>query len=663
MQEIQTKAIQMYAKNIEYLTHSHPDTLHKITTFEQAIENQSCLEKYSLEYKENYFDVMEIASGSFLYNDNSLAISKQLTNRVNYNKDSYIFDGFAMFNGYENHRDEFDDKVRGLEGIYPLMSYYLQHIQPDSKMEQIEKFIFIGVGLGMHIIEIDNKISAEEYLIIEDDLELFRLSLFTTPYYQLGNRATFCIQENKEVFTETFKKFLSMSFFRNKYLKYSYFNAHSDEKIKLIKNVLSSQTFSSFPYKTLLEKLTRQLSFMKQNYKYINLSQQLPLSPLSEKPLLILAAGPSFSKHCTWLQEHHGEFIVMAVSSVLNKLSQLGIKPDIVTHLDGFEIAFEHFKGYDAKKLLRESVLIAGSFTQQNVLDQFTKENIYLIEELETNYHEGFGSYTGPCVGSTTLIEALLLHLKHIYTLGLDLAISDDGNSHASSHSLTDTRYDTSKMDQLTQSISFRGDFFKVKGNFQSTVYTNPLFYSSLHALNTAIPVMKNEQQNIYNLSEGAYIQETIPLAINDLTNYQTLSKKQVHNEIVQLLNQYAASSLSTEDIQSMHKRMQFAKDVKSILLSFQKNINTTDKYTYLHNLISIILEILQDYTRENRNLITVYEYFFNYATPIIFDFFNTKDLQNTQQHIKNINKMFFDEMLEIENIYESRIKSFLESL
>ena len=529
-------------------------------------------------------------------------------------------------------------------------------------MEQIEKFIFIGVGLGIHIIEIDKKIAAEEYCIIEDNLELFRLSLFTTPYYQLNARITFCIQENKDNFTRSFREFLSLSFFRNRYLKYSYFGAHSKEKIKLIKNALSSQNFSTFPYKTFLEKLTRQFNFMQQNYKYINLSNQLPSSTLSQKPLLILAAGPSFSKHLQWLKEHHNEYIIMAVSAVLNKLSQLHIQPDIVTHLDGFAIAFKHFKGYDAKTLLKKSILIAGNFTEQRVLDQFTKENVYLIEELQTNYHEGFNSISGPCVGSTALFHALLLHFNNIYTLGLDLALSDDGHSHAASHKLTNTKYDTSTFNQLTQNIALRDDFFSVKGNFKPTVFTTPLFYSSLYTLNLTIPSLKDKDQNIYNLSDGAYIKESVALYIKDITTHQKIQKKQLHKELHQLLNQYATTSLSSKDRASLHQRLIFAKDIKSMLLSWQQDIDTTNKYNYLHNLITIMLQILQEYTRENRNLITVYEYFFNYAMPIVFDFFNTKELQNIKLHINNINKIVFNEMLEIVKIYESRIENFLKS-
>lgn len=662
MDELQQEVVNRYTQNIEFLEKYHPDVFKKIKLLEEAINTGQYQEKYALEYKDESFDVMELASGNFLYNDNSIKISDEFASRINFKKNSQIFDGFAMFQGYEKHQDEFDDKLKGLEGIYPLMSYYLEYIHPDSEMQHIEKFIFIGLGLGLHLLPIDQKIRAEEYLLIEDDLELFRLSLFTTPYYQLGTKITFSINENRIDFIEKFKQFLSYSFFRNKYLKYFYFNAHSDEKIKFIKNVLSSQVFSSFPYKTLLEKFTRHLPFMKEGYKFINFANQFQDSSLSDKPCLLVAAGPSFSNHIEWLRKNHQYFTIIAVSSVLNKLSQQGISPDIITHLDGFDVSIEHFKGFDTKEFVKNSILIAGSFTPKEVIETFPKENVYLMEE-QTYYHNGYDAFTGPCVGSTSVFQAILLNIKNIYTLGLDLAISAEGKSHADSHTLTKTVYDTATLDQTSNSISFRGDFFKVKGNFDKEVYTNPLFASSLHSLSTIVEKIKNNTQKIYNLSEGAYIVGTLPKKVSqiDTASFKSLDKKQLHKEIVTTLQPYSVDSLSQEDVYSLEQRVKFAQELKDIIQKSSVLNSSVTKEEYLHGLISLILELLQEPTRENQNLLLVYDHFISYAIPIIFDFFNTQQLNDIPLHIKKIHELLFSELMKIEKIYEERIKSFLE--
>ncbi len=662
MQEIEEKAIQTYTKNREFLAQQHPSLLQKIEQFEDALEKAHRTQRYSLEYKDGYFDVLELESQKFLYAQNSNTFSQQLSDLINYSKSSYIFDGFPMFKDYEQHTEEFDDKVKGLEGIYPIMSYYLHNIPEKPQMQTIEKFIFVGLGLGLHIPLSDKKIAALEYFLIEDDIELFRLSLFTTPYYEIDATLTFSVNENKEEFTQNFKNFLSNSFFRNKYLKYLYFSAHTDEKIKLIKNALASQVFISFPYKTLLEKYTRQLTYMKLHYKFINLAQQFSPSVISDKPLLIVAAGPSFSKNLKWLEENHQNFTLLAVSAVLNKLCEKGIKPDIVTHLDGFEVSKEHLKGFNAKEFLKEALLLSGSFTPLEVLEKFSKQNVYIMEELATDYHQGFDSHTGPCVGSTSVFQAILVNFTNIYTLGLDLALDNEGRSHAASHTLTNTQYDKDKLDTLTNSISFRGDFFTVEGNFKEKVYTTPLFYSSLQSLHTAIELLKNKTQTVYNLSDGAYIKGTLPLSIQDLHTTKSLDKKLLHKELHKVFDTYATTTLSNEDIRSLQGRLAFAKNIKTKLVKYKKSPLATQKEYYLHNLISLILEILIEPTRENAALVNVYDYFLSYATPIIFDFFNTKDLQHIPKHIKNFDRLLIEEMLNICTIYEERLKSFLIS-
>ena len=56
-------------------------------------------------------------------------------------------------------------------------------------MKNLLKFIFCGVGLGFHIAEIQNKVKSSLIFIMEDNLEIFRLSLFTTNYQSISEQA------------------------------------------------------------------------------------------------------------------------------------------------------------------------------------------------------------------------------------------------------------------------------------------------------------------------------------------------------------------------------------------------------------------------------------------------------------------------------------------
>ena len=274
VESVESIALQTYQKNLEYFSLQHPELKNKLTLLDKAIEDGRYKQKYDLDYIDTYFDVKELKSSKYLYSTDSNEISKELSKQVNFSKNSDSFEGFILYDFSDETLANLDEKSRCLDGVYPIMNHYIKHSKNDDLMKYIEKFIFIGVGLGLHISKIHKKIDAKNYLIIEDDIELFRLSLFTTSYFELGKNANlyFSINENENIFLQSISGFLENSFIDNRYLKYSYFGAHSVNKIKQIQNALATQSFMIFPYKTELENFLRPLEYINNGYKVLNLS-------------------------------------------------------------------------------------------------------------------------------------------------------------------------------------------------------------------------------------------------------------------------------------------------------------------------------------------------------------------------------------------------------
>lgn len=664
MQDIEQQASENYINNMKFFEDNHFHLWRKLYELSTDIESGKYEEKYALDYIDNYFDVLQLSSKNYLYANNSTTVSLQLAKQVNYKKNSYVFDGFQMYHGYEQGKKLFDDKAKGLEDIYPLMTYYLDNREPTQEMVEIEKFIFLGVGLGMHLLKIDEKIGAEEYFIIEDDLELFRLSLFTTPYYKLKKSTLFfSIDDDKQTFTSKFQTYLENSFFRNKYLKYSHFPAHPKGKINLIKNALASQAFVSFPYKTNLDKYQRALSYTNSTYKFLNLAEHFTESELSKKPLLIIAAGPSLDKNLEWLKTNHTKFLILALSATLKVLYDNNIQPDIVTHLDGFSTSIGHLKGFNQKEFLQDSIALMGSFTPPEVLSYFKDENIYLIEDHSTSYHKNFGAFSGSCIGSSSIMWATTMGFESIYLLGIDFALTDKGVSHSSAHQLTNTTYDTQTLDTFSSTISLRKNFFNVKGNFRETVQTNPLFYTSIFTLNNTLSTIKQTSQKIYNLNDGAFLSHTVSIHAKEIEidKFITLKKSESYSSLINLFDTYAKKRLDVEDVASLKERLEFTKEIKAIIFEYKEKPLATQKEHYLYNLISLSLAILKEPTRENMNLVTLYNLYLDYTMPIIFDFFNTKKVTSAKRDIKKIEKIFIKGMVEIVTLYEESLEVFLQ--
>jgi len=88
--------------------------------------------------------------------------------------------------------------------------------------------------------------------------------------------------------------------------------------------------------------------------------------------------------------------------------------------------------------------------------------------------------------------------------------------------------FDTSDLKKAEESdaVSLRGTEFLIKGNFLEEVPTLPVFDMSIYMVNEFTKKFKKDYQNIYNLSNGAYFNNTIPTR-SDTVNFSNFSKKE----------------------------------------------------------------------------------------------------------------------------------------
>ncbi|MEA3229006.1 MAG: 6-hydroxymethylpterin diphosphokinase MptE-like protein [Campylobacterota bacterium] len=663
MQDIEKIAIETYQKNLNYFQKSQKSLLQQLLEFNTRLENGTQIALYDLEYLDGYFDIRELKSGNFLYSGDSNEISQQFCDRVNYKKNSFTFEGFPIFDYSKEKQENLIDEERGAEGLFPIMNYYLKHTDRDDTMRYIAKYMFIGVGLGGHISLISKKIQADDYLIVEDDFELFRLSLFTTKYYEIAKKARlyFAVDSDKKRFATLFGDFLSISLQENRYLKYTHFPVHSKEKIKNIQNELAIQSFVTFPYKTILTKYIRPLEYLNEA-NIINLSKHLDTTLFKDKPILIVAAGPSLQKNIEFIKNSHQKFVVIAISAVLKTLYKENIKPDIVFHIDGFSSSLPHFEDIDAKLFLKDSIAILSSISPLSLQKRFTKENIFYYQ-LDTDYIQGFDAISTPCVGSLTTIFSLLFNPSEIYIVGLDLAFdAQTGATHSAEH-FYNKNIDISNRKNISQDMGLRKNIFKVKGNFQKNIYTNSLFYSSISSLHLFIPLFKRDNQTIYNLSDGAFIEDTTPLFISNIedSRYKDLDKSILHSEIKQLFLDNSVYRLTQEQMQSISNRLKNSQKLKLLISKYQTKTKVIDSSKHMQIFYSFIADILMMNSKDSKNLTMVCDYFFRYALPLLSDLLNNRDIKDRKNHIKRVNNLIIKELFEIEEIYSSALKRFMK--
>jgi len=657
MSDIETIAIQTYQDNMQYFLDFQPELYKLLEYFNKALQNGDYPANYDLEYTaENYFDISILKTNNFFYGCDSLEYSKELIKNITYKKDEHIFETTLAHDVSDSK--EFKQKSNELiADVLPIMNYVNKYSQITDEMKEIQKFIFIGTGLGLQISELQKSLNLKNILIIEDDLELFKLSLFTTSYKDISSKSKlyFSIAQDENMFLDSMKKFLSNSFYDNRYIKYNHFPLHDTNKIKHIQNAIASQSYLVFPYSMALQKLIRPLEYISDNFNILNISKRFEQSIFFHKPVLLLAAGPSLKENIEFVKKNKNKFIIACVSATLKTLYKHNIKPDIVSHIDGIESQDDscmvHFEGIDTKEFLKDTIFIFNPFTPAVLRNMFNKENIFLYED-GAEYFNGFGSLSAPCVGSTTLALMLIFNTQDLYLLGLDLALNQkSGDTHSDIHNYNHT-HDLANAKNLDTNISLTKNILQVKGNKQDLVFTTPMLHLSVQVMQTMIPVYKDKNQNIYNLGDGAKFANTKALNINSINTKKlpSIDKNQIFKSIKLLLTNHSASKISNSNFLDIKNKLIYSKDLINKIKEYKQNIH--------------YLNLLKDTTsksKEAKDISNILFSYYEYIFPFIFDLLNTKNLQNEINHTREINNMLITALTNITLEYKTSLENFIK--
>jgi len=674
MQERQTleeQIIQTYQENVAFFEQTQPRLFRKLQAFENALDNNFYQEKYELEYKdEGYFDVLEKDTGKYLYGQDSNDYAQLAKKAIDFKKTGNLFETFynVSFEGVSDDDLNKKDIIKySYSTVASLINYSNKHAaKTKTTMKKIYKFIFIGTGLGTHISAIDEKINSNVYLIIEDDLELFRLSLFVTNYKNLtksGAKLFFSVFDEDADFKNEVQAFLYEQFIYNHYLKFFHMLHHNEERIKEIHNIIATQTYLTFNYAALMTSLLRPLEYLKKNYKILNFNASFENTPITTKPVLLIGAGPSFGKNIDWLKENHSKFIVVIVSALMSKFEEMGIKPDIITHVHGFSDAMPHIEKVKDMHFFDETISLFGGMSYPEFTEKFKKENVYIIEG-SSRYKRGFGGITSSNIGS--LSYGLLLHfgVKNLYILGLDFAIDQEtGETHAASHSHTRS-IDINKEHELEDAVEIKNDLIEVKGNLLESVKTSILFDAMRRECNAISKTYKQPQTKSYNLSNGAYINDTQALHFQEITLQEQLDKKELYKELRETFDTRSENFLTKEEKEDIEKRLEY---YESVIQKLEKHLQiqhqNLDHYHY--NLLGTLQEILDEdinnrHTSDINYLITFY---LQFISGYIFDLINTQEIEDEQKLIQQLDEITIPQMIRVIRYFKDEMKKIADNI
>ena len=501
-------------------------------------------------------------------------------------------------------------------------------------------------------------------LIYEDNLELFRLSLFTLNYQKLSQKAKlfFSILDNEEQFQKVFYNFFTHGYTYNHYMKYAILSQDDIGKIKRFQSALLSSNYLIYPYSTQLKELLKAPEYLVEKYPFLDLSKEyFDISPLSKKPVILIASGPSLGKNILWLQKNQDKFFIVCVMSSIKTLYKYSIKPDLVLHMDSQELSIGLLDKIDIENFFDQTLFIFSSVVARNVLKRVPKDKIYCFESA-SRYKQGFRTFASPSIGEVSYAITLILGTEELYLLGLDMALDPETMaSHTQEHVFSgEAKGNSAEHEQYT---SMRETIFYTKGNFLETVPITSLFKISLAAFNRYSKELLHHNQKVFNLNNGAYLEGAQALHVEDIDTkkFITLEKREKFNQLRSFFDAISQNSMNKADIDNLDEQIAEAKRLLSLVNAFKQSATTSNYDIYIKQFYALYAQLLNF---ENQGKYDINLLFSSYTQLIfgyIFDIFNTKQLKNQKRHVKKINEIYIKQLLKILNLYLTTMKVYRE--
>lgn len=573
LEELQKTLSQIYLKNIEFFKKNHINIYEKIVFFEkQNIQN------YSLEFINDEFKLLDLETKQNLYKKEPFSDS---LDRVN---------NFSLSNAFTLIKMEELKKKNHYEGEINSYIYLNEYIKKFENIEiKINKFIFIGTLLGVHLNDFHNSLNAKSYLIIEPNIEIFRLSLFLCDYEELAKNSKlfFAINENDIEFFSIVDNFLDYKYELNSLIHFEKTDNSYDILLERLQNHFTNSSQMRYPFSEFLISLKRGYKyFLEDKKRIINLSKKYDF--LEDKKVLYLAAGVSLAKNLEWVYLNQDKFIIVASSAVLKHLRILDIVPDIIFAIDGQkDLMLEQFNVDE--KMYKNSIILASIKIDEDLYDKLKGTKIFFMQNA-LELFTGFGFLSGVTVGDLGVDILAKLGSSELYLLGVDASVdSTSGKTHIGTH-ISSRKVNLDKQD----SGSYRDDIVYIKGNFDEKVPTFREYLEMCDSLEEIISNHKNSLK-VYNLGSGAYFKGSFPLKFEVLNKLETIPKESFEQNLIKNLEGISKKSFSNIDINEIKKEKKVLK--RLINMKFEK------LFWEFKNLLrtypnSIILNILDRFFR-----------------------------------------------------------------
>lgn len=661
--QLQNALTTTFLANLAFLSEYDKELYHRVDELSKMIGNGTYKEKYALEFilEKGEFDIYDIVNDKYLYKKNPKKINDDMVRKIEFNEKNSIFDLPVYFTFEEPEKIDrskrfdyqtIDDSILAIRNSTFEYSNTLNDFLDErkKKLKKIRKFIFLGTLLGRHIPKIAQKVDANMYLILERNLEIFRLSLFTVDYTILANKgAIFSIMDNNLEEEKKIAKFISTEGLDNYLLKLSSTGINIDEYIDKLLSTLHSIKPIAYDYIRMLYIYTNRTTKVLNNYNVLLLNKiKENCKTFNNLPILYLAAGPSLDENIEWIKINQDKFFIVTIGAAYKKLLSNNIRIDMLTTLDESNILEKlQFDDESVSKISENTIILASVMTNEKILKKFNQDKLFLFEVFKS-FHLNNIVFDGFSIGEIVLAMLMSFNPKQIYLIGLDLALNQTTGATHSKASNSVVKVLNLDQEQTRDTFALES-LIKMKGNLKNEVFTTPFFYSSIKSAEAKIS-RKDSDTSIYNLSNhGAYFNGTIAKRVEDINIKEFDNFESINNEFYTYLKNNSLTSLSEDSRDEFSREIEFLNNKIRNLLKELEDKNFDSYEEFYKEIIMISINLYNNKTSIFYQIIVNY---FELIIPYLSYHFNDIKIKNEKKKVKKIKEIFVKQIKEFLDDY-----------
>ncbi len=379
-----------------------------------------------------------------------------------------------------------------------------------AQLELKENFftLVLGFGFGYHVREIlKKKLNRGVLLIIEPRLDLLKTSLMLMDFEDILSNPTVAIIEadkmEQKVVPLLFEKLNFV--WKVQIFQHPVYCRIVREGVDIYgRNFMDFARYAYLQMGNSSDDTLRGIEAILQNVEYISetISSDKLTHACRNMPAVIVSAGPSLNKNFHLLKNIKGKALIICVDTVLKKLLDEGIVPDMVTTLErGHEIYDLYFKDVE----IPEEIIFAGAaVSDRDIFEKMRKRSLVVVRnksDAEKWVHEAVPAVPslvlGTSVAHMSFSIAAYLGCNPIILIGQDLAFGDGGETHASNTAYVDEKSRDKALGAERRNMFSK---VKVKGNYCDFVETDAVLHSFLKWFEVEVAGFKGK---VINATEG----------------------------------------------------------------------------------------------------------------------------------------------------------------